>query len=86
MQLRAGSPVAHMSAASGMRQDGAVTDSSPSPEILLGARGRSSARALVLVGSLVLALAVGILWLRSSQGISASAWRDDEVGPDDLAG
>lgn len=63
-----------------------MTDSSPSPAILLGARGHSSARAVLLVGSLVLALAAGIRWLRSSQGVSASAWRDDEVGPDDLAG
>ncbi|ATQ30828.1 hypothetical protein D092_00135 [Rhodococcus ruber Chol-4] len=61
-----------------------MPDSSPSPAILL--RGRSSGRAVLLVGSLVLALAAGIRWLRSSQGVSASAWRDDEVGPDDLAG
>ncbi|WP_240918655.1 hypothetical protein [Rhodococcus sp. 14C212] len=63
-----------------------MTASSRSPESRIRTRGRSSGRAVVLVGSLVLALAVGILWLRSSQGVSASAWRDDEVGPDDLAG
>ena len=41
---------------------------------------------MIRLARLVLALAAGIRWLRSSQGVSASAWRDDEVGPDDLAG
>ncbi|CCW10038.1 hypothetical protein QLG13_04845 [Rhodococcus aetherivorans] len=62
-----------------------MTDSSRSPVSRLRRRGRSG-RAVVLVGSLASALTIGILWLRSGQGVSASAWRDDEVGPDDLAG